>query len=127
MKVQVQEKPRLDNGRHVVTITEVEEGRSEYKDVPFFQARMENEDGFVESRFYLSEPGQPILAELMEAVGIEGEELDTNELKGKTLSVEVHERTYPDPQTGAEKTIKETRNYELAGQADTSKQPAGKA
>lgn len=127
MKVDIQELPRLANGRHVVTITEVEEGRSEYKDVPFFQARMENEDGFVESRFYLSEPGQPILAELAEAVGIDGDSFDTKQLKGKTLSVEVHERSYPDPQTGAEKTIKETRHYQRAGEADTSKQPAGKA
>ena len=125
MKVQVQEKPRLEDGRHVVTITAIEEGRSEYKNVPFFQARMENEAGFVESRFYDSEPSQPILAELMEAVGMQGETLDTEKLKGKTLSVEVHERTYPDPQTGVEKTIKETRNYKVAGEAETSKQPKG--
>ena len=125
MKVQVQEKPRLEDGRHVVTITQIEEGRSEYKDVPFFQARMENDEGFVESRFYDSEPSQPILAELMEAVGLKGETLDTEKLKGKTLSVEVHERTYPDPQTGVDKTIKETRNYKVAGEAETSKQPRG--
>ncbi len=123
MKVKVQEKPRLQNGRHVVTITEISEGKSEYKGIPFFAARMEAEDGFVEQRFYDSEPSQPILAELMQAVGMEGETLDTEKLIGKQLSVEVHERSYPDPDTGQEKTITEAGHFQRAGEADTSKQP----
>ena len=123
MKVQVQEKPRLKAGRHVVTITEVSDGRSEYKNVPFFTARMENEDGFVENRFYDSEPSQPILAELMRAVGMEGTKLDSEKLVGKTLSVQVGDRTYPDPETGAEKTITEASDFRKTGEAATSDQP----
>ncbi|OAV43840.1 hypothetical protein [Lewinella sp. 4G2] len=120
MQVQVNESPRLKDGRHVVTITEVTDGRSEYKDIPFFSARMENEEGFVEQRFYNSEPSKPILAELMAAVGIEGEALNSEDLVGKSLSVEVGERSYADPETGNEKTITEASNFEAVGEADTS-------
>ena len=120
MKVEINEKPFLENGRHTVTITEVESGTSEYQDVPFFNCRFENEDGFVNNRFYLSEPGQPIMAELFHAVGIENKETDTDELKGKQLSIEVHERTYDDPQTGNEKTIKAAHHFQAVGQSDTS-------
>jgi hypothetical protein len=119
MKVKVNEKPFLSNGRHVVTITEVEEGKSENKDVPFFNCRLENEEGFVNQRFYLSEPGQPILASFLKAAGIEGNEFDTKDLKGKTLSVEVEERTYEDAE-GKEKTIKQATHFSRAGEADTS-------
>ena len=126
MKVNVQEKPRLQNGRHVVTITEITEGKSEYKDIPFFAARMETEEGFVEQRFYDSEPSKPILAELMRAVEMEGDELDTEKLVGKKLSVEVHERSYPDPDTGVEKTITEAGHFQKVGEADTSDQPKEK-
>ena len=120
MKVQVEEKPFLANGRHTTTITEVTEGKSENKGVPFFNCRFENEDGFVNHRFYLSEPGQPIMAELFQAVGIEKQEVDTQELVGKKASIEVHERTYPDPDTQQEKTIKEARYFRPAGQSETS-------
>ena len=120
MKLQVTESPRLDNGRHVVTITEINEGRSEYKDIPFFSARMENDNGFVDQRFYNSEPSQPILAELMAATSLEGDKLNTEDLVGKKLSVEVSERTYPDPDTGVEKTIKEAHNFKKVEEAATS-------
>jgi hypothetical protein len=119
MKVKIDEKPFLSEGRHVVTITEVEEGRSENKDIPFFNCRLENEAGFVNQRFYLSEPGQPILAAFMKAVGLEGNEFDTKELKGKTLSVEVEERSYEDAE-GKGKTIKQATHFRKTGEAETS-------
>lgn len=124
MQVQVKESPRLRNGRHVVTITEVTDGRSEYKDIPFFSARMENDEGFVEQRFYNSEPSKPILAELMKAVGLEGEQLNSEDLVGKSLSIEVDDRHYPDPDSGVEKSIKEAGNFEAVGEAETSRQEA---
>ena len=120
MDLTVTESPRLKTGRHTVTITEINEGRSEYKDVPFFAARMENEQGFVEQRFYDSAPSQPIIAELMQAVGLTGDQLNTEDLVGKSLSIEVGERTYPDPDTGVEKTITEASHFEAVGEADTS-------
>ena len=120
MKVRVSEKPRLQPGRHIVTITDISEGRSENKGIPFFSARMENETGFVDQRFYDSEPSRPILAELMHAVGLEGAELDTGKLTGRSLSVEVGERSYPDPDTGVEKTITEASHFRVAGEAATS-------
>ena len=120
MKVDIKEKPFLEDGRHTVTITEVTDGTSEYQDVPFFNCRFENKDGFVNNRFYLSDPGQPIMAELFQAVGIDDDKPDTKQLEGKELSIEVHERSYDDPQTGNEKTIKAARNFQKTGQADTS-------
>ena len=121
MKVELNEKPFLENGRHTVTITSVESGSSEYKDVPFFNCRFENDEGFVNNRFYLSEPGQPIMAELFQAVGMDSSgEVDTDQLKDKELSIEVHERTYDDPETGNEKTIKAARHFQSVGQSDTS-------
>ncbi|GAB3528399.1 hypothetical protein GCM10027443_06240 [Pontibacter brevis] len=119
MKLKIDEKPFLPNGRHVVQITEVEEGKSENKEVPFINCRLENEDGFVNQRFYLSEPGQPILASFLKAVGIEKAEVDSKELKGKTLSVEVEERSYEDAD-GKEKTIKQATHFQEVGEADTS-------
>lgn len=119
MKVNIHEKPYLTEGRHTVKITEVEDGRSEHKDVPFFNCRLENEEGFINQRFYLSEPGQPILAAFKEAVGLEKDEFDTKELKGKTLSVQVGERTYEDPD-GDKKTILQASHFRPAGEADTS-------
>lgn len=119
MKVKINEIPFLPEGRHMVKITEIEEGKSENKDIPFFNLRLENEEGFVNQRFYLSEPGQPILAGFLKAVGIEGKEFDTKELKGKSLSVEVTERTYEDAE-GKEKTIKQATNFQPVGQAETS-------
>lgn len=120
MKINVQEKPRLKDGRHVVTITEVTDGKSEYKNVPFFATRLENNDGFVEQRFYNTEPGQPIIAELMQATGLGGGELDTEQLVGKRLSVEVGERSYSDPESGDEKTITEASDFRQTGEADMS-------
>jgi len=120
MKLNIHEKPYLPEGRHVVKITDVEEGRSENKDVPFINCRMENEDGFINQRFYLSEPGQPILAAFLKAAGISKAEVDSKELKGKSLSVEVEERTYEDAD-GKEKTIKQATHFEEAGEADSSK------
>ncbi|WP_276497143.1 hypothetical protein [Pontibacter litorisediminis] len=119
MKLKIDEKPFLPEGRHVVKITEVEEGRSENKDIPFINCRLENEDGFVNQRFYLSEPGQPILASFLKALGIHKQEVDSKELKGKSLSVEVEERTYEDAE-GKEKTIRQATHFEAVGKADTS-------
>ncbi len=119
MKLKIEEKPFLPEGRHVVTITEVTEGQSENKNIPFINCRLENESGFVNQRFYLSEPGQPILAAFLQALGLEGKEVDTKELKGKTLSVEVGERTYEDAE-GKEKTIQQATHFQKAGEAETS-------
>lgn len=119
MKLNINEKPFLTEGRHTVTITEVEEGTSENKEVPFINCRLENEEGFVNQRFYLSDPGQPILASFLKAVGLEKAEVDSKELKGKSLSVEVEERSYEDAD-GKEKTIKQATHFEKVGEADTS-------
>jgi hypothetical protein len=120
MKLQIQEKPFLENGRHTVAITEVSEGTSEHKGVPFINCRLENEDGFVNQRFYLSEPGQPILAAFLQAVGLDDkQEVDSKQLKNKNLSVVVEERSYEDPE-GKEKTIKQATDFQAAGQAETS-------
>ncbi|MCC9168069.1 hypothetical protein [Pontibacter harenae] len=119
MKLNINEKPFLSEGRHVVKVTEVEEGQSENKEVPFINCRLENEDGFVNQRFYLSEPGQPILASFLKALGIEKREVDSKELKGKSLSVEVEERSYEDAD-GKEKTIKQATHFQEVGDANNT-------
>lgn len=119
MKVNIHEKPFLPEGRHTVKVTEVEEGKSEHKNIPFFNCRLENEEGFINQRFYLSEPGEPFLAAFLQAVGIEDNQVDTQQLKGKTLSVVVEERSYEDPE-GNEKTIKQGTDFAPAGKAEFS-------
>jgi hypothetical protein len=120
MKIPVekgQEKGFLPDGRHVVEITDIQEGTSEHQHVPFFAARMENEDGFVTQRFYTSPAAMPILLSLYSAVGIHaegGKELDTKQLLGKKLSIEVSDHTYTEPATGAERTIKQATAFRVA-------------
>lgn len=116
MKIQVDkdDKGFLPDGRHTVEITDIEEGVSEHQNVPFFAARMENEDGFVTQRFYNSPAGKPIILSLYSAVGIkpEGEQdLDTKQLIGKKLSVEVSDHTYADPATGQERSIRQATGF----------------
>jgi hypothetical protein len=118
MKIPVeagQDKPLLPDGQHTVEITDIQEGTSEHQNVPFFAARMENEDGFVTQRFYTSEKAMPILLSLYAAVGIQpeaGKDLDTKQLLGKKLSVEVGEHHYDSPATGNDRTIKQAGNFQ---------------
>ena len=97
------EKEFLLDGRHTVEITAIEEGTSGHQNVPFFATRTENEAGFVSQRFYNSDAGHPIILQLYSAVGIKpeaGKDLDTKQLAGKRLSVEVSDHTYADAATG---------------------------
>ncbi|TGD77952.1 hypothetical protein [Hymenobacter wooponensis] len=120
MKISVekgQEKGFLPDGRHTVEITDIQEGQSEHQNVPFFAARMENEEGFVTQRFYTSQAAMPILLSLYAAVGIHpeaGKDLDTKQLLGKRVSVEIGEHSYPDPATGNERSIKQATGFRTA-------------
>ncbi|MFW5761221.1 MAG: hypothetical protein ACOCXH_09595 [Cyclobacteriaceae bacterium] len=126
MKIKVDEgydKPFLDNGRHTVKITNVEDGLSERKRIPFFVCRFENDDGFVMHRFYNTAPGFPQIIALFKSVGFnieEGDEVDTRQLINKDVSIMVSERTYHDPDTGDEKTIKQAADFKPAHVAETS-------
>jgi hypothetical protein len=117
MKIAVekgQDKPLLEDGQQQVTITDIEEGTSENKGVPFFAVRFENEQGYISHRFYQSSAGMPLIIGLFEAAGIEaeeGQELDTKQLVGKELSIEVGERSYNDPESGNERTLKQAVNF----------------
>ena len=117
MKINIdegQEKSFLPDGRHTVEITHIDEGKSEYKGIPFFACRLENEDGFVSQRFYTSAAGMPIIMDLFRAVGIEvvpGKELDTSKLVGKKLSIDVGDYTYNDPESGNERTLKQASHF----------------
>ncbi|MGI4740915.1 MAG: hypothetical protein ACRYG7_37585 [Janthinobacterium lividum] len=120
MKISVdkgQDKGFLPDGRHLVTITSIEEGVSEHQQVPFFAAHMENEDGFVTQRFYNSPAGHPIILSLYSAVGITpeaGKDLDTKQLVGKHLSVEVSDHSYADPASGNERSIRQATGFRAA-------------
>lgn len=109
-----QAKTLLADGQQNVTITDIEEGTSEYKGVPFFAVRFENEDGYISHRFYQSQAGMPAIVGLFDMAGIdvkEGKELDTKQLIGKDLTIEVGERAYADPETGNERTLKQAVNF----------------
>lgn len=117
MKIAVekgQEKPLLADGNHTVEIAHIDEGNSENKGIPFFAVRFENEDGYVSHRFYQSPAGMPGIVSLFEMAGIdvkEGAELDTKQLIGKQVDIEVGERSYNDPETGNERTLKQAMNF----------------
>ncbi|GAB3990692.1 hypothetical protein GCM10028807_18460 [Spirosoma daeguense] len=117
MKIAVkegQEKSLLADGRQLVTITHIDEGKSEYKDIPFFAVRFENDEGYVSHRFYQSQAGMPAIISLFEEVGIpveSGKDLDTKQLLGKQLTIEVGERSYTDPETQNERTLKQAVNF----------------
>ncbi|MES2733767.1 MAG: hypothetical protein V4714_18620 [Bacteroidota bacterium] len=122
MKIKVEKgksKPFLNDGRHEVEITAIAEGKSEHKEIPFFACRFENTDGYVISRFYLSDPGLAGIVSLFESVGLkikEGEEINTDALLHKKVSILVQERTYNDPETGNERTIKQASDFQKVGQ-----------
>ncbi|MGK7395003.1 MAG: hypothetical protein ACNS62_10535 [Candidatus Cyclobacteriaceae bacterium M3_2C_046] len=126
MKIKVgkgMDKPFLENGRHTVKITDIQDGLSEKKEIPFFACRFENDDGFIVHRFYNTNQGMPQIISLFEASGIEieeGVEMDTYELRNKDVSIYVSERSYSDPDTGNDKTIKQASDFKPAHQADAS-------
>ena len=113
MKIQTQERPFLAIGPAHVKVTRVEDAQqSEYQGVPFITVRMENEEGFVDQRFYLSEAGEPILGEFVRAIGMKPtEEHDTQDYVGKELLIDVEERTYEAPDTGQDRTIKQATHF----------------
>jgi hypothetical protein len=120
MKIDLQkgkDRPFLPDGRHVVEITHLEDGTSEYKEVPFFAVRFENEDGFITQRFYTSSKAMPITLGLFQAAGVpveDGKALDTKQLMGKRLSIEVGERSYEVPDSGNERTLKQAYGFQPA-------------
>jgi len=113
MTIQTTERPFLPVGPAHVRVTSVDDAnRSEYQGVPFLNVRLENDEGFVEQRFYLSEAGQPILGEFIRALGLDpSKEHDTQDFVGKELLVDVEERTYEAPDTGQDRTIKQATHF----------------
>ena len=117
MKIAVekgQDKPLLEDGPQTVTITHIEEGSSEYKGIPFFAVRFENEDGYVSHRFYQSPAGMPAIIGLFKMAGIDAQpdkDLDTKQLMGKEVEIEVGERSYTDPESHNERTLKQAVNF----------------
>ncbi|WP_020595302.1 hypothetical protein [Spirosoma panaciterrae] len=117
MKIAVekgQDKLLLADGRQMVTITHIDEGKSEHKGIPFFAVRFENNEGYISHRFYESQAGMPAIVSLFEEVGLpveSGKELDTKQLLGKQLTIEVGERSYTDPESQNERTLKQAVNF----------------
>ena len=51
MKLKIDEKPFLPNGRHVVQVTEMKREKARTRISRFLNCRLENEEGFVNQRF----------------------------------------------------------------------------
>ena len=113
MTISATERPFLNIGPAHVTVASVEDGlKSEYQGTEYINVRLENADGFVDQRFYLSEAGQPILASFIQALGLDpSEEHDTQDFVGRELLVDIEERTYEAPDTGQDRTIKQATHF----------------
>ncbi|GAB3714268.1 hypothetical protein GCM10027592_53940 [Spirosoma flavus] len=117
MKIAVekgQDKTLLPDGPQHVTITHIDEGTSENKGIPFFAVRFENDEGYISQRFYQSQAGMSAIVNLFEMADIpvaEGKDLDTKQLIGKNLMINVGERSYTDPETHNERTLKQALNF----------------
>lgn len=120
MKIEVEkgkDKALLADGQQQVTITDIEEGTSEYKGIPFFAIRFENDEGYVSQRFYQSQAGMPAIISLFEMAGVPveaGNVLDTKQLMGKEMVIEVGERSYTDPESHNERTLKQAVNFSVS-------------
>ena len=113
MKIQTTERPFLPLGPNHVRVVSVDDtNKSEYQGVPYLNVRLENDEGQLEQRFYLSDAGQPILGEFIRAIGLDpSEEHDTQDFVGRELLIDVEEHTYEAPDTGDERTIKQANRY----------------
>ncbi len=108
MTIQATEAPFLPLGPNHVTISAVDEDmHSEYKGTPYLNIHLTNENGALEHRMYLSDKAQQIMADFIQALGLDpAAKHDPQDFVGKTLMVDVEEDTYTAPNTGNERTIR---------------------
>ncbi len=123
MKIKTTERPYLALGpAHVAVVSVDDSNTSEYQGVPYLNIRLENDEGHLEQRFYLSEAGQPILAEFIRALGLDpSKEHDTKKFVGKELLIDVEEHTYEAPDTGDPRTIKQATHFRETSSAAKNK------
>lgn len=82
----------LGIGFHEVCISHIEEGS--YNGIDFFSCKFENEEGYFHKTFYLNEFGIMYIVELFRAIGENDDEVDTNDLLNKSLTIEIESRKF---------------------------------
>lgn len=60
----------LSKGDHLVKITRIQEGRSEFKGTPYFLLRFENSTGFIDQRIYENYNNAKFISKLFDAVDL---------------------------------------------------------
>ena len=113
MTIQATAPALLPLGTQQVTIASVEEGlKSEYQGAPYLNVRLENEQGAIDQRLYLSEAAQAILAEFIRALGLDpAAEHDPQTFVGKSMIVDIEEEHYEAPDSGNERTIRRATHF----------------
>lgn len=61
----------LPIGEYHVRITQYSKGTSERKGTPFFKLRFENQRGYIDQRFYMTQGGFKFISRLFEAAGVQ--------------------------------------------------------
>ncbi len=116
-----EEKPLFELGQHIVEISSINDGLSEQKQTPFFQCKFENSGGFIRERYYNTENSLWKIIDLFRACGFEvkaNTTLDTADLIGKKLEIEIGEEQYIDRLTGEVKQAKRVVKLERFGEGD---------
>ena len=119
MTIQATQAPHLPLGPNHVKVTQVEEGlTSEYQGTPYLNVHLNNDNGVLEHRVYLSDKAQPLLADFLQALGLDPTaEHDPQDFVGRELLVDVEEDTYQAPDTGNERTIRRATHFRPAGES----------
>jgi len=79
----------LNPGLHIVKITELSEGVSKNKKIPYLKCRFENDYGYIPEIFYINDTGKLYLDKLFSSVNILENEVNSIHLLGKILAIRV--------------------------------------
>ncbi|MDO1451693.1 hypothetical protein Q0590_35800 [Rhodocytophaga aerolata] len=107
-------KAHLPEGKHLVSITSVEEGKTRTNH-SYFQCVFENEHGQIQAWFYPTEKGIKAVVRLFTAAGLEvrsGAVLQTERLLGTKLYIWVKKDTFFDKEKGQERTYHMVSRFE---------------
>lgn len=96
MKINISKIPniKLEEGYHLVSVSSVKDGI--LKGITFFECTFENENGFINRRFFLAEFGLNHLIQLLKALAVDfkRDEIDTDEFLKKKLIIRIGKKAF---------------------------------